>query len=367
MSTVQHAAERQVPASSRQSSKNAAWRNTVSMKSGTHEISHPDSLSGIQVFISESQSATLKGGEQIRGESQWEEEASETNGVLRTSSSCVLLMVVSCLLHISVCLACGDGWARPRQSADTPLMSHSSLANRLAQQHGRVMDGLRLSYTQHTPIYHKRKLTQDRTHIVTQIHLLLKSFSCLNFQTAGSHYLCFFFPFMISFFFCLWSLLEDAFCICSHIIWGWQWNKRQAREGETSVREFFFPRSTSIQIKSYYLPLALWHCGIEWSMEEARLQQRAHCRLIRAFWAGRPPLPAPREAPHTTAPQGQWGPQLRAVANVLNGLGGSFLRGREDAKGIISFQHGGKGRKWQPLTRLLTQSKEKVFNCCERC
>lgn len=108
---------------------------------------------------------------------------------------------------------------------------------------------------------------------------------------------------------------------------------------------FFFPRPTIIQIKSYYLPLALQHCGNEWSKEEASLQQSAHCRLIRALWAGRPPLPEPREAPHTSALQGQWGPQLRAVANVLNGLGGSFLLGRKDAKRIISFQHGGKGRK----------------------
>lgn len=103
-------------------------------------------------------------------------------------------------------------------------------------------------------------------------------------------------------------------------------------------------------------------------MEEARLQQGAHCRLIRAFWAGRPLLLAPTEGPPlTTDPQGQWGPQLSAAANVLNSLGGSFLHSRWDAKGIISFQHGGKGRKWQPLTRLLTQSKDLVLNCCEGC
>ena len=49
-----------------------------------------------------------------------------------------------------------------------------------------------------TPIYHKRRLIQDRTHIVTQIHLLLKSFSCLHFQAAGSHYLCFSFSLFCS-------------------------------------------------------------------------------------------------------------------------------------------------------------------------
>lgn len=101
-------------------------------------------------------------------------------------------------------------------------------------------------------------------------------------------------------------------------------------------------------------------------MEEARLQQGAHCRLIRAFWAWRPLLFAPTEGPPlTTDLRGQWGPQLSAAANVLNSLGGSFLKSRWHAKGIISFQHGGKGRKWQPLTRLLTQSKELELNCCE--
>lgn len=69
---------------------------------------------------------------------------------------------------------------------------------------------------------------------------------------------------------------------------------RQERARRVECKgNFFFLRSTSIQIKSYYLPLARRHCGIEWGMEEANLQQRAHCRLIRAFWAGRPLLPAP--------------------------------------------------------------------------
>lgn len=87
-----------------------------------------------------------------RCECQWEEGVSETNSVLSTSSSCVLLMVVSCLLQISACLACDDGWARPRQSPDTPLMSHSSLSKSAPSPctatQWRVMDGLRLSYMQ---------------------------------------------------------------------------------------------------------------------------------------------------------------------------------------------------------------------------
>lgn len=180
-----------------------------------------------------------------------------------------------------------------------------------------------------TPIYHKRRLIQDGTHIVTQIHLFL-----VYFQTAGSHYLCFSFSLFcsfLSFLFSLcdlsWKMLFASAQIIQEVGKGTRDRRERARQAGCK-ENLFFPRPTSIQIKSYYLPLALQHCGIEWSTEEASLQQSAHCRLIRAFWAGRPLLPAPREAPHTTAPQGQWGPQLRAVANVLNGLGGSFLRGR---------------------------------------
>lgn len=123
-----------------------------------------------------------------------------------------------------------------------------------------------------------------------------------------------------------WKMLFASAQIIHEVGKGTRGRRERVRRAECKGH-FFFPRPTSIQIKSYYLPLVLQHCGIEWRSEEASLQQRAHCRLIRAFWDGRPPLPAAREALHTTAPQGQWGPKLRAVANVLNGLGGSFLRG----------------------------------------
>lgn len=89
----------------------------------------------------------------------------------------------------------------------------------------------------------------------------------------------------------------------------------------------FFLEPASIQIKSYYFPLALRHCGFEWSMEEASLQQRTHCRMIRALWAGRPPLPVPREAPQISTLQGEQQPRRTDAANVLNALGRSFLHG----------------------------------------
>ncbi len=220
-----------------------------------------------------------------------------------------------------------------------------------------------------TAIYHARRVLQDRTHIVTQILFLSTSRQlALTHSVFLSLYSAFSFHDFFFFYLCdlSWKMLSASAQIMQEVGKGTRDGWERARRAECKGNYFFFPRPTSIQFQSYYLPLALQHCGIEWSAEEASLQQRAHCRLIRALWAWRPPLPAPREAPHTTAPQGQWGPQLRAMANVLNGHGGSFLRGRKDAKGIISFQHGGKGRKWQPLTRLLTQSQEKAFNCCER-
>lgn len=37
-----------------------------------------------------------------------------------------------------------------------------------------------------------------------------------------------------------------------------------------------------------------------------------------------------------------------------------------DWLGIVSLQHSGNGRKWQPRSKLLTQSKRKAFNCCEK-
>lgn len=123
-----------------------------------------------------------------------------------------------------------------------------------------------------------------------------------------------------------WKMLFASAHIIQEVGRGTRDRQERARRAE-SMGSFFSKTNQHKKIKSYYLPLALQHCETEWNTEEARLQQRAHCRLIRAFWAVGPPLPAPREAPHTTAPQGQWGPQLRAMANVLNGLGGSFLHG----------------------------------------
>lgn len=233
------------------------------------------------------------------------------------------------------------------------------------------MDGLHLCYTQcRLPPWFIIKADLYKTEHILWLKPIYSSNPFLfYFQTAASHFLCLLLyftllPFTVSFFF-LWSLLEDAFSIYSKNTRGWQRNKRRARDGETHKvwGNFFFSFSkpTSIQIKSYYLPLALQHCETEWSTEEASLQQRAHCGLIRTLWAGRPPLPAPGEAPHTTALQGQRGPRLRTVSNVLNGHGGSFLLGCWDAKGIICFQHGGVGRQSQPLTSLLTQRKKNLI------
>lgn len=202
MSTVHHTTERQVPASFTIKLQELSMRTQLAMKSATHEINHPDSLSDIQVVISVAV-GHMEAQDEIRCESQWEEEVSETNGVLRTSSSCVLLMVVSCLLQICVRLACGDGWVRPRQSPDTPLMSHSCLSKPAPSPCTATQqsDGLPRLHAAQAPtlIYHKRRLIQDRTHIVTQIHLLLKSFSCLLPDSCISHSKFFFLFTLLSF------------------------------------------------------------------------------------------------------------------------------------------------------------------------
>lgn len=260
-----------------------------------------------------------EGGEQIRCESQWEEEASETNVVLRTSSSCVLLMVVNCLLQISVCLASGDGWPRPRQSPDTPLMSHSSHSkpalSLCTATRWRVMDGLSYMQEKFPPWLIIKEDSYKTEHILWLKYIYCSNASLDYFQTASSVsclFVCLFIlliPFTFSSLFA-WSLSERCFFASAQIIQEFGKGTRDRRGGQDGqrVRNFFLTRPTSVQFKSYYLPLALQHCGIEWNKEEARLQQRAHCRLIRAFWAGRPPLPAPWEAPHTTARRVNGGP-----------------------------------------------------------
>lgn len=126
-----------------------------------------------------------------------------------------------------------------------------------------------------TPIYHKRRLIQDRTHIVTQNHLLLKCFSCLIPDSWPSLSL-FFFPFILLsflswFFFFLRDVSWEMLFASAQIIQEVGKGTRDRRERASLVEckgNFFFPRPTIIPIKSYYLPLALQHCGIEWSKEE---------------------------------------------------------------------------------------------------
>lgn len=191
---------------------------------------------------------------------------SETNGVLRTSSSCVFLMVVSCLLQISVCLACGDGWARLRQSPDTPLMSHFSSSkpapSPCTATWWRVTDGLRLSYTQNKlppTIYDKRRLIQDRTHIVTQIHLLLKPFSCL---LSDSHHLCFSFSLCCSVCFSLrdlsWKMLFASAQIIHEVGKGTRGRRERVRRAECKGH-FFFQDQPAYKSNPITSP---WLCSI---------------------------------------------------------------------------------------------------------
>lgn len=169
-----------------------------------------------------------------------------------------------------------------------------------AQQHGGEWSMVYASATCITSIHPD---LSSKTELMTQL---------LHFQTAGSPSLFFFlFIFLFSgiFLYSLrdlsWMMLSKCAQIIQEVGKGTRDGRERARLAECKGNFFLLPRQTSIQIKSNYLPLVLQHCGIERSTEKARLQQWAHCGLIRALWARRPPLPAPREAPHTTALQGQ--------------------------------------------------------------
>lgn len=249
-------------------SKNTAWKNTVS-----HEISHPwnqpprFTLRHSSVYFKATVGHT-EGREQIRCESQWEEEASETNGVLRTSSSCVLLMVVSCLLQISVCWDRGDGWARPTQSPDTPLMSHSSLSkpapSSCTATRWRVMDGLRLSYMQHR--LPPRFIIKGDSHKTEHI-LWLKSIY-FYFQTAGSYYLYEFFSLYFArsfhdFFFslrdCSWKMLFASAQMIQEVGKGTRDRRERARRAECKENFFFFQDQPAYKSNPITSP---WLCGI---------------------------------------------------------------------------------------------------------
>lgn len=54
------------------------------------------------------------------------------------------------------------------------------------------------------------------------------------------------------------------------------------------------------------------------------------------------------------------------MANVLNGVGGSFLHGRYKMQRGSLVSSTVEEKKVTDLTRLVTQSMENAFNCCER-
>lgn len=97
-----------------------------------------------------------------------------------------------------------------------------------------------------TLVYYKRRLIQDRTHIVTQIHWLLKCFSCL----LPDSWLClslFFFLFILLFPFTISSLfwgisLGRCFLASAQIIQEFGKGTRDGRERarRSEAKDFFF-------------------------------------------------------------------------------------------------------------------------------
>lgn len=269
------------PASSLWSSENAEQRRQLAMKSATHEIYHPDSLS--QCLF---QSWPRWSSRLIRCESEWEEDASETNGVCRTTSSSVILLVVSCLLQIFVRLASGDGWMRQRQRPDTPMMSHSSLPEPSPSPHTatqqRVMDYLSDMQHKLPPWFSIKGDSYKTEHILWLKYIYCSNPFLVYFQTAVSHFPCFFSSIIIisSLSFCglvfAWSLLDDAFCICANNTSSWQKNKRQARKGETGgVSGIFFQAQPAYKSNPITPP---WLCSIEGlnGVRRRRASSRAH-------------------------------------------------------------------------------------------
>lgn len=180
------------------------------MKSATHEINHPDSLSDIQMFIPcwPHRRSASKMRKPVRGRREkWCVEE------LFPFSPSVLLMVVSCMLQVCVCLACGDEWVKLWQSHDTPLMSHSNHAKSAlllcTATQWRVTDGLRLSRSSHPwPIIHRDSYkTEHILWIIAQELMWL----CLSFHKIS---------------FIAWSRLKDAF-----------FSRKLAKEEEVGERE----------------------------------------------------------------------------------------------------------------------------------
>lgn len=211
---------------------------------------------------------------------------------MMSSFSCKPLIVVSCVLQVSLHSTSGDGWLRLRRSPDTTLMSHSSYSTPAlspsAATPWRLIDDLHLRRTLLTHL-------RPNMHIVTYFQVLW----CLRLSIRSRLKSFLFIASSICllglerYFYAASAQIKQEFCKAS--------GDRVKGQGRRRVRPFFPPNRTHQHTNQILLPpLALWHCGSEWS-KKVRLQLRAYCRLIRAFWAERPLLPPPWEAPNTTA------------------------------------------------------------------
>lgn len=232
------------------------------------------------------------GTEQIRCENKREEGTFRRNGVPRSPFSCKPLIVVSCVLQVSVL----DQWwwmseaeAQPRHSSYVSF--HLVHAGTIAVHSCTVeIDGW------------SRPSAKPPNSSKAKYCILWPIFQVLS-------WLCpvYFIPLLNSFLFisdficviclerCFYAAeLRQEFCTVP--------SDQGERASQTKGEDIFFPNRTHQHINQILLPpLALRHCGSEWSKKKARLQQRAYCRLIRAFWAEGPLLPPPWEAPNSTA------------------------------------------------------------------
>ncbi len=147
--------------------------------------------------------------------------------------------------------------------------------------------------------------------------------------------------------------------------------KNEARECEKNDR--FFRGPTSTQTSNPITPF--WQWGIVGL--KAVIQGPASSRECIVPHRGPHGVQgAPERTRGASRPQTQRGPSHLGRKGSM----GARQRARErpqtcervptgaswDWLGIVSLQHSGNRRKWQPRSRLLTQSKRKAFNCCEK-
>lgn len=153
----------------------------------------------------------------------------------------------------------------------------------------------------------------------------------------------------------------------------WKAKLEEPKEMRREKNDIFFRRPTSSQTSNPITPFWQWGIVGLKAVIQGPTSSRECIVPHRGPHGGRG---APERIGGASRPQTQRGPSHLGRKGSM----GARQRARErpqtcervptgaswDWLGIVSLQHSGNGRKWQPRSRLLTQSKRKAFNCCEK-